>query len=353
MFVSKDLYDILEVSKSASQDEIKRGFRKLAHKYHPDKPDGDEAKFKEINAAYQILGDAEKRKQYDQFGPAAFQQGGPGAGGFGGGFGGFEGVNMDDLGDIFGDMFGFGGGGRRRQARGGDIQVDMELSFEESVFGVEKDVTLTKPSSCARCGGVGAEPGTSMKTCSGCNGSGTKVQAQRTILGTIQSRVTCGDCRGRGEVPEQNCSECMGTGVKKQTKTLTVRIPEGVEPGAIMRMRGEGEAVPGGEPGDLFIRLHIERDPRFEREGFDIVSEARIGFSQAALGDKISVETVDGAVDLKVPAGIQSGTRLRLKGKGIPSRHGRGDHYVIVDVVTPKKLTREQKKLLEELDLRD
>ena len=352
----KDPYDILGIDKNASQEDVKKAFRKLAHKYHPDKPEGDEEKFKEINAAYQILGKEENRKKYDQFGSAAFQGGAGGPGGFGGfDFSGFagQGMNMDDLGDIFGDIFGVGGRRRRRTARGQDIQVDMDVSFEESVFGIEKEVTLTKPSSCERCAGTSAEPGAKMKTCSECQGSGTQTRAQQTILGSMQTRVTCGDCRGRGEVPEQNCSDCMGTGVKRATKTLTITIPAGIEPGATLRMRAEGEAIPGGEPGDLYVRLHVGKDARFEREGFHIVSHIKIGFTQAALGDKIDVETVDGSVELKIPSGVQSGAQLRLKGRGIPSRGGRGDHYVILEVVTPKKLSREQKKLLEDLGLKE
>jgi len=352
--MAKDPYDILGVDKSASQEDVKKAFRKLAHKYHPDKPEGDEEKFKEANAAYQILGDPEKRRQYDEFGPAAFQGGAGGSGGFGGqGFGGFQGINMDDLGDIFGDMFGFGGGGRARTKRGSDIEVDMDILFEESIFGTEKEVTLTKPSACERCGGVGAEPGTSLKTCGTCQGSGMETKIQRTILGNMQTRTACGECRGRGEIPETRCSECTGTGVKRAKKTLKITVPEGIQPGTTLRMRGEGEAVPGGESGDLFIRLHVGTDARFQRQGSTIITRANVGFTQAALGDTIEVETVDGPVDLKIPSGTQSGTQLRLRGKGVPTRGSRGDHVVIVEVVTPKKLSRQQKKLLEELDLRE
>lgn len=345
----KDYYDILGVSRSATQDEIKKAFRKIAHQHHPDKPGGDEAKFKEANAAYQVLGDEAKRRQYDQFGSAAFDGSG---GGFGGqGFGGFQGnINVEDLGDMFGDIFGFGGGGRARTRRGNDIQVDVDLSFKESVFGVEKEISLTKPSACERCGGAGAEPGTGLKNCGECDGSGVRVVEQRTVLGTIRSKTACQSCYGRGEVPETRCGECMGSGIANVRKTMTVSIPAGVENGNAVRIRGEGEAVPGGSPGDLFLRVHVTSDPRFERAGDHILTRVRIGFSQAALGDKVMVPTVDGEAEVKIPSGTQSGTKLRMKGKGVA---GHGDQIVIVEVITPTKLSRTQKKLLEELDLKE
>lgn len=353
--MAKDYYKILGVGKGASQDEIKRAFRKLAHQYHPDKPTGDEAKFKEANEAYQVLGDEKKRAQYDQFGSTAFENGG--AGGFGqgfGGFGGFQGanINMDDLGDIFGDLFGFGAGRRRGERRGGDIHVDTDLTFKESVFGKEVEFSLTKPSKCERCGGLGAEPGTKMKTCDDCQGSGVKVTAHRTMLGVMQQKTACPSCLGEGETPETRCSECSGTGLVSQKKTINVNIPAGVADGMTLRVRGQGEAVKGGVGGDLFVSIHVKPDPDFERQGHTIISQIDIGFTQAALGDKIEVKTIDGLGELKIPAGTQSGTQFRLKGKGVPGRHGRGDQIIIANVVTPKKLSREQKKLLEKLDLR-
>lgn len=350
--MAKDYYQILGVSKNASEEEIKQAFRKLAHQYHPDKANGDAEKFKQANEAYQVLKDSKKRAQYDQFGSAVFENGGNGQG-FGGfdfsGAGGFE-----DLGDLFGGMFGFGGGSRQRQRRGGDIQVDMEIGFAEAVFGAQKEVTLTKPSACERCGGVGAEPGTKMKTCKECDGSGVRVTTQRTILGTIQQKTACRACGGEGEEPEKKCTDCEGTGIENKRKTITLSIPVGVDDQTTLRVRGEGEALKGAQAGDLFVRLYVRQDSRFEREGQTILSSARIGFTQAALGDTIEVETLDGAVELKVPAGTQSGTQLRLKGKGVPSGRGsRGDQIVIVEVVTPHKLSREQKKMLEDLDLNE
>jgi len=349
----KDYYERLGVSKSASQDEIKQAFRKLAHKYHPDKSGGDEAKFKEINEAYQVLSDATKRQQYDQFGSAAFENGGFGGGGQGfNGFSGFQGgAGFEDLGDLFGDLF--GGGGRRQARRGRDIEIDAELSFRESVFGVDKTINVTKSSTCERCAGTGGEPSTKMETCGTCRGSGVEIGAQRTILGTIQTKRTCSTCEGSGEIPKQKCSTCHGAGIEKKNRALTVTIPSGVENGSVLRVRAEGEAIKGGASGDLFVRLHVARDHRFTRDGHDIRSEIKIGFTQAALGDTIEVETIDGKGELKISPGTQSGTQFRLRGKGVPSARGRGDQLVTVEVMTPRKLNSKQKKLLEELDLKE
>ncbi len=347
----KDYYKVLGVSRSASSEEIKRAFRTLAHTHHPDKPGGDEAKFKEANEAYQILGDPEKRKKYDQFGSAAFEgfNGGNGSSGFD-----FSSTGFGDLGDIFGDLFGFSGASTRRRTRKGeDIQVDMELTFLEAVFGVEKEVTLTKPAACERCGGVGADPGTHLKTCADCGGSGTRLTVQRTVLGNMQRRQTCETCQGAGQAPEKRCTACTGTGILRAKKTLVVGVPSGVEDGNVIRLRGEGEATRGGSPGDLFVRLHVADDARFGREGSTIFSEAPIGFTQAALGDTIGVPTVDGSVELTIPAGTQSGAEFRLRGKGVPTRGKRGDHIVRIQVVTPKHLSRKEKELLHELGLKE
>ncbi len=355
--MSKDYYQTLGVSKSASAEEIKAAFRKLAHQHHPDKPGGNEAKFKEANEAYQILGDPERRKKYDQFGSAAFENGGGGGQGFGGfDFSGFQGgAGFEDLGDIFGDMFGFGGSRRQSQRtrRGEDIVIDLDMQFSEAIFGADKELNVTKNNPCVRCGGVGAEPGTKMKTCADCEGKGVKTVIQRTILGNMQTRVSCPTCSGNGEIPEKACTSCGGNGLERSRKTLSVNIPSGVDNGMVVRLRGEGEAVKGGENGDLHLRIHVKPDPRFEREGDTIFSQVNIGFTEAALGAELEHQTVDGPVTLKIPAGTQSGTELRLRGKGVPNRRGRGDQIVQVTVVTPKKISREQKKLLEELDLKE
>lgn len=354
--MSKDYYKVLGIDKSASQDDVKRAFRKLAHKYHPDKPDGNEEKFKEINEAYQVLSKPDSRQKYDQFGSGSFD--GSAGGGFSGhGFGGFDfsgAQDFGDLGDIFGDLF---GGGRSRSRRGTphgqDIQVDIQLSFYDSVFGVDKEIELTKPSKCERCSGNGAEPAEGLKKCENCNGEGVVVGVQRTILGNIQSKRTCGECLGVGEVPKIKCSACNGHGIENKKKTLNISIPSGVDNGVTLRVRSEGEAIKGGVAGDLFVRVHVKQDKRFERDGLNIYSKKSIGFTQAALGDAVEVETIDGIVDLKIPAGTQSGSQFRLKARGVPNAPSRGDHIVVVTVITPKKLSRNQKKLLEELGLNE
>ncbi len=359
--MAKDYYATLGVNKSATQDEIKAAFRKAAHTHHPDKG-GDEAKFKEMNEAYQVLGDGEKRAKYDQFGSAAFD--GSGGGGFpGGGFdfsqafggAGFDASQFGDLGDILGGMFGGGG----RQQRGGkphgqDLAFDLSLSFKESVFGVEKEIPLSKSYDCERCGGVGAEPATKMKKCTTCNGQGFTVAQQRTFFGTQQVRVGCAACHGNGETPETPCTECKGKGTVHARKTIRVSIPAGVEDGMQIRVRGNGEAMgKGGEAGDLYLRVHVADDARFEREGDTIFVKKDIGFTQAALGDEVEVDTVDGKVTMKVPPATQSGDELRLRGKGVVRGSGRGDQIVVLRVVTPKKLGKRERELLEELALRE
>lgn len=350
--MAKDYYKILDVDKNASQEEIKKAFRKLAHKHHPDKQGGNEEKFKEANEAYQVLGDEKKRAQYDQFGSGAFDGSGGGQGFEGFDFSGFQGgAGFQDFGDIFGDMFG-GGRSRQRERRGSDIQVDMEITFKESIFGVQKEIELTKSDTCDRCSGTGGEPGEAMDTCKDCNGDGVTIGIQRTILGNIQTKQTCATCQGVGEMPKKPCATCHGQGVDRKKQKFTVTIPSGVEHGAMLRVRGQGEAIKGGQTGDLFVRLHVPQDKHFDRQGTMLISEAEIGFTQAALGDTIDVKTVDGSVDLKIPAGTQSGAQFRLRGKGVPTNRGRGDQIVVVRVMTPQKLSRAQKKLLEELDLK-
>lgn len=350
-------YTTLGVEKGASAEEIKKAFRKLAHKYHPDKEGGDEEKFKEINAAYQILSDPQKRAQYDQFGDAAFGNGGAGAGfgGFGG-FGGAQGVNFDfgdlgDLGDLFGGMF--GGGRRRRRNRGQDIQVDITLAFEEMVRGVEREINLRKTDSCDACAGTGAKDA-KLKTCPDCDGQGVKRVVRNTPFGQIAQTVACETCHGRGEVPEEACAVCSGTGTVKKETTIKVTLPAGLQNGETVRVRGKGEAAPfGGESGDLFLRIFVKDDNRFVRDGFNLRSDVQIGFTQAALGDSVEVETIDGPVKMKIPAGTQSGETLKIREKGIETGRGRGDQLVTIQVKTPEKLNKKQKKLLEELDLRE
>jgi molecular chaperone DnaJ len=362
----RDYYDILGVKKGASDEEIKRAFRKLAHEHHPDKPTGNAEKFKEINAAYQTLGDAQKRARYDQFGHAAENMGGPGGfngggaggfdfsgfqGGFGGGFGQGANFDMNDLGDLFGGMFNGGQQARRGPARGRDIQMDAHITFVESAFGTDKDIRVYKTMACGECHGSGAEKGSKKTECAQCGGRGQIRRAQQTILGTIQTQSTCPRCDGTGSVPEKNCHACHGSGTVKGDREISLKIPAGIADGETLRVTGEGEAAPhGGRAGDLYLTVRVKPDPRFERDGFDVGSYADIPVSLAALGGETEVETVDGTVTVKIAPGTQPGTQLRLKGKGITHLrgHGRGDHIVEVRVKIPKKLSREQKKALEE-----
>jgi len=362
--MSKDYYNVLGVGKNASQEEIKKAFRKKAHQYHPDKAGGNEAKFKEVNEAYQVLGNAQKRAQYDQFG-SAFEHAQAG-----GGFSGFDGfrdftgytngfnVNMDDLGDIFsgiGDIFGFGGGARRRRAkRGNDIEVMLTIEFKEAVFGAEKEINLKKQVKCDRCHGNCAEPGSKIETCKTCGGSGRTTRVQRTILGNMQVQMTCEDCAGEGKSYTKKCSKCSGTGVCQETVKLKVKIPAGIDNGETIRLSGQGEAgEQGAQAGDLYLRVKVIPDPRFTRDGYNILSQAEISFSQAALGDKIDILTIDGPGKLKIPEGTQSGKIFRLGNKGVPNLHGRGrgDQLVEVIVKTPTNLNRKQKQMFKELNI--
>ncbi|MFA6603311.1 MAG: molecular chaperone DnaJ [Patescibacteria group bacterium] len=368
--MSKDYYETLGVGKDASEEDIKRAFRKHAHQWHPDKPGGNAEKFKEYNEAYQTLSDKDKRAKYDQFGHEAYKAGaaGGGPGGFGGfdfsqGFGGPGGIKFDfgdaggmgGLGDIFGDIFGGAAGGgshtrTRRESRGRHIEMDLSLTFLEAVFGAERDLEVYKHLPCDTCNGSGAEPGSKVVDCSQCGGSGQIMTVQRTILGNFQSAVTCPKCRGAGRAPEKACRQCGGDGIVKGVKKLSVRIPAGVSDGEVMRVTGEGEpGKRGARSGDLYLNLRVAADPRFTRDGADIRSRFEATIAQAALGGAVSVETVDGEVELKLPAGTQPGQEFRLRGKGVPllRRSGRGDHLVTVTVAIPKKLTREQRRLLE------
>ena len=347
--MAKDFYHLLGVSKSATTEEIKRAFRALAHEHHPDKKGGNAEKFKEINEAYQVLSDAEKRQRYDQFGAAAFEQG-AGSGGFSG-FpgGGFE-FNMGDLGDLGGMFEGFFGGGGRRNTRpkGNDVQVDVTISFSEMVFGAEKDLSLRLQERCEACDGTGAED-KKEKTCGGCAGKGSRVQMVRTILGAMRQEAVCEDCRGSGKIPEAHCRVCQGDGVVKKAQTFSVKIPAGIEQGQAIRLRGRGEAAPHGTSGDLYLRIFVKNDPRFERDGTTIRANLHISMADAALGCTQEIAVIDGMVDLKVPSGTQSGTELRLRGQGIMSEGHRGDFVVTIFAETPTKLSRQQRELLESL----
>jgi molecular chaperone DnaJ len=361
--MSKDYYKILGVEKNTSKDEIKKAFRKLAHQYHPDKKTGNEEKFKEINEAFQVLGDDTKRQQYDQYGSDFSQQGGFGGGmnwddfmnatrGQSGGFSGGSGFDGIDLGDIFGDIFGGGRSSSRRESRGQDIQVSVELTFREAIFGVDKDVRLTKNNQCKTCEGSGAEPGAGTETCSDCNGQGQVKRVQQTILGAMQTVATCAKCHGAGKVPKQACKHCGGRGIERSDSKYNVKIPAGIADGEMIRLTGKGEAGGiGSHPGDLYIRVHVKRENGFERQGFDIMTEIIISYPQAVLGDKVEILTLDGAKKLVIPEATTSGQKFKLKNLGVPrlQRSGRGDQYVTVIIDVPKKVNKKAKKLLEEL----
>ena len=357
MSTKRDYYDILGVGKSADATEIKKAYRKLAMKYHPDKNPGDkeaEEKFKEINEAYEVLSYETKRKNYDQFGHEGVNgQGFGGAGGFGGqGFGGFD----DIFGDIFGDMFGggFGGGSRPRRRgpeRGADIKQRINISFEEAAFGKKVQVKINRSEECDACHGSGAKPGTSKKTCPTCNGSGQVQSVQRTPFGNIASTRTCSTCNGEGEVIDSPCSKCHGKGSIRKTKTIEVDIPAGIDEGQMIKLGGQGElGTRGGPRGDLYIEVNVKPHQLFTREGYDVYLEMPITFAQATLGERIQVPTLDGKVEYEIPEGTQTGTVFRLKGKGIPKLRSnvRGDQYVKVTVEIPKKLNEKQKELVRE-----
>lgn len=363
--MSKDYYDILGVSKNASADEIKTAFRKKAHEHHPDKG-GNAEKFKEINEAYQVLGNAEKRKQYDQFG-STFQHG-QASGGFNGagGFNGFSGFqnggmdfNFEDLGDIFGgfgDIFGGGSsrGSHRRETRGRDLEMKISLDFLEAAFGAEKELNFSKNVVCDRCNGNGAEPGAKVETCTVCGGSGRVTKIQRTILGNIQTQAACSHCGGEGKIYSQKCTKCGGNGIHHEAVKLKVRIPAGIDDGESIRLSGQGEAGQKGAPaGDLYLRVTVKAHKKFIRDGYDIRTEETINITQAILGDKIEVETIHGSLKLKIPEGTQSGTIFKLKEKGITKLNNRGigDHYVKIIVKIPAGLTKKQKQILEGLDI--
>lgn len=371
--MSKDYYKILGVSKDATQEELKKAFRKLAHQYHPDKSTGNEAKFKEINEAYQVLKDAEKRKKYDQFGTSFEQMGGWGnanwedvmqgfkqgfrEGSFdfsGGQSGGFSGFSFD-LGDIFSEFFGGGSGGRTkagRSSRGRDFEAVLDIDFNEAVFGGEKIITLEKFDKCSHCQGSRAEPGTSVIQCKKCGGAGQITENRQTILGVMRSQSICRECHGEGRLPKQNCRVCKGDGMERRVKKIKVKIPAGISEGETIRLQNQGEISEDlRNYGDLYVHVRVRNHYKFKRQGDDIYSNEPISFTQAALGDKIRVDTIDGKVDLKVPAGTASGTVFKLKKKGMPHLrfYGRGDHYVKVKIVVPQEMGSRAKKLLKEL----
>lgn len=348
----KDYYQVLGIPRNASQEEVKKAYRRLAHQFHPDKSAGNEEKFKEVNEAYQVLSNEQKRAQYDRFGSSGFGNTGSGNAGFEWDFSnfaqGFEGV---DLGDVFGDMFGFGSPSHGRQTpRGRDIAIDIELQFAQALFGINRTVLLRKTIMCASCSGSAQEPGTKSKTCAHCNGSGSVHETRRSFLGSFTKLHMCATCSGTGHVPEIPCHTCRGSGVVQASEEITISIPAGVSEGEMIKLVGKGEAVAKGIPGDLYVKIHVTPDKKFGRSGFDITTTLEITVTDGILGVEKQVETLEGVLRMQVPAGTASGSVLRIRGKGIPrARNGRGDLLITILVKSPRKLSKRAKELLEEL----
>lgn len=360
MAEKRDYYEVLGVDKNADDAALKKAYRVLAKKYHPDTNPGDaeaEARFKEASEAYAVLSDPDKRRQYDQFGHAAFEGGAGGAGGF-------TNMNMDDIfgsfGDIFGDLFGGGFGGGRRRAdpnapqRGANLRTQIKITFEEACFGTEKEIEIPSKVECKTCGGSGAKPGTNPVKCGQCGGRGQVVQTQQSLFGMVQNVTTCPACGGKGTIIKEKCSDCHGQGYKSKKEKLQVTIPAGIDHGQSVRLRGKGEpGKNGGARGDLLVEVYVERHKEFQRSDYDIYSTVKISYSRAALGGDVIIPTIDGDVAYNVKAGTQTGTRVRLRGKGVPSLRNskmRGNHYVDLIVDVPTSLTKEQKKLLQQYE---
>ena len=360
----RDYYEVLGVGKTASADEIKKAYRRLAIQYHPDKEGGDETKFKEANEAYEVLKDSSKRQRYDQFGHAGVGTSAASDGGGFAGFGGFgQGAGQEyrfdfgdlGLGDIFDSFFGGGFGTRtdaRRQAVGRDVETDVEITFEQAVFGTEAELKLNLEDSCEHCKGTTVEPGHTLKECDECKGSGQVHRVTRTIFGNIRQASTCPKCHGSGKIPEKYCSVCHGKGTQRKSQNIKLKIPAGIDDGATIRLRNHGEAIAHGSKGDLYVNIKVKPHKKFTREGELILSDEHISMVDAALGTEIDVETVDGPVRMKVPIGTQSGADFKLSGHGVPNlnRGGvRGAHIVTIIVDTPTKLSKAQTEILKKL----
>jgi molecular chaperone DnaJ len=349
--MAKNYYDILGVDKKANKEEVKKAFHKLAHKYHPDKKGGDDAKFKEISEAYSILSDEKKRAEYDTYGQTFSGSQGPGPQGFGdfdfSGFTGGQNFDFGDLGDIFGDMF---GGGRESKPRGRDISIDLELTFEESVFGVTRKVLLTKLGVCDTCSGSGAKKGTEMQVCKTCNGNGKIHETKRSFFGQVSVVRACTTCRGSGKIPKEKCAACHGEGVLRKQEELSISVPAGIDNGEVIRMQGRGEAAQGGASGDLYIKIHVKPHPKLYRDGNNLITELSIKLSDALLGGEYSVASVEGPLKVTVPSSIGFGEILRVKGKGVPiDKNHRGDLLIKIAIAMPQKLSKQARELVEKL----
>lgn len=350
----KDFYTILGVEKNASQDDIKRAFRKLASKYHPDKKTGDETRFKEISEAYAVLSDEKKRAEYDTYGRSFSSNGGGGQGfggfdfnGFAGNAQGFE-FDLNDIFGGFGDMFG-GGGRSAGKGRGHDISIDIELSFQESVFGTTRTVVLKKNATCEECKGSGAASGSSMHACTTCNGNGKIRETRSSILGSFTTVRTCTTCNGKGQIPKEKCPVCKGAGIHRKEEEISIAVPAGIENGEMIRMTGRGEAIQNGVPGDLYVKIHVTPHKTITRDGFHLRADLNIKLTDALLGATYTVETLDGPLSLKIPEGIKNREVLRIQNKGVKNGSGRGDFLVRIMIDIPQKLSRRARKLVEEL----
>ena len=346
--MSKDYYNILGIDKKATKVEIKKAFHKLAHKYHPDKKDGDEKKFKEASEAYSVLSDEKKRSEYDAYGQAF---GGNSNAGPQGGFGGFgqqqQGGFEFDLGDIFGDFF---GGRNSAKKRGSDISIDIEVTFSEAVFGVDRKILLTKNSFCKSCNGSGAKKGSEMETCSTCNGNGKVRETKQSFFGSFSNVKVCEKCHGTGKLPKEKCKDCHGVGIQRKQEEINIKIPAGINNGEMIRLTGAGEAISGGMAGDLYIKVRVTPHKDFRKEGVDLKMDLEVKLSDALLGAEYTVETLDGKIKVAIPKGVSHGEMLRIKGKGVPvSESRRGDLFIKIKIKLPNKLSKKAKKLVEEL----
>ncbi len=351
----KDYYQILGLQKGASKDEVKKAFRKLAATYHPDKKTGNEEKYKEITEAYAVLGDDKKKAEYDSYGHAFNGAGGQGGAGFGG-FnwsdfatqGGFNGQGFEfDISDIF-ENFGFGGG-QSKQSRGRDVSIEINLNFKEAVFGSTRKVLITKNSLCVECKGTGGKPSAGTTTCETCAGNGKVRETRQSIMGSFTTVRECNVCNGRGQVPKERCAHCAGAGIRRAQEEVEIKVPAGIENGEVIRMTGRGEAMPSGQPGDLYVKIHVETHKTIKRDGTTLYTTLPIKLTDALLGGLYKIETLDGVIELKVPAGITHGELLRVKEKGVPTERGRGDFMVKVNIEMPKKLSKKAEKLITEL----
>ena len=345
--MAKDYYDILGVSRNASRDDIKKAFRRLAHQHHPDKG-GKERDFKEINEAYQVLSDEKKRAEYDHYGRVFSDGAGGGQGAAGFDFGDMSGF---DFGDIFENFFTGGQGGRRTRAkRGADIAVDLSISFEDSIFGVDRIVLLNKVSKCDVCEGTGAEKGSEMIKCSTCNGKGQIREVRRTFFGQFETMSTCETCLGTGKIPKAKCSACRGAGILKKESEIKVKIPAGIDSGEMMRLSGAGEAVSGGQTGNLYIKIYVKKHPTFRKDGHNLLMDLNVKLTDALLGGEETINTLDGALKVKIPEGVTHGETLRIKGRGVPYDRGyRGDILIKLHISIPKKLSKEARRVIESL----